>query len=41
MVVLDAVHQIQEESAPDLRGALELQSGKMRIFSAEINGRPR
>ena len=31
MVVLDAVHQIQAESAADLAGALELQGGQMRL----------
>ena len=32
MVVLDAVHQIQAETAPGSRGALELQGGKVRLL---------
>ena len=31
MVVLDAVHQIQAEQAPDLACALELQGGQVRL----------
>src|SRR6478736_8809256 len=41
MVVLDAVHQIQEESAPDLAVRWNCKAGKCGSCSAEINGRPK
>jgi succinate dehydrogenase / fumarate reductase iron-sulfur subunit len=41
MVVLDAVHQIQAESAPDLACRWNCKAGKCGSCSAEINGRPR
>ncbi len=41
MVVLDAVHQIQEESAPDLACRWNCKAGKCGSCSAEINGKPR
>ena len=41
MVVLDAVHQIQAESAPDLAVRWNCKAGKCGSCSAEINGRPR
>src|SRR6476620_638787 len=40
MVVLDAVHQIQEESAPDLACRWNCKAGKCGSCSAEINGKP-
>ncbi len=40
MVVLDAVHQIQAESAPDLACRWNCKAGKCGSCSAEINGRP-
>jgi len=41
MVVLDAVHQIQEEHSPDLAVRWNCKAGKCGSCSAEINGRPR
>src|SRR5512143_1798533 len=41
MVVLDAVHQIQAESAPDLAARWNCKAGKCGSCSAEINGMPR
>ncbi len=41
MVVLDAVHQIQAESAPDLAVRWNCKAGKCGSCSAEINGMPR
>lgn len=41
MVVLDAVHQIQAESAPDLACRWNCKAGKCGSCSAEINGNPK
>jgi succinate dehydrogenase / fumarate reductase iron-sulfur subunit len=41
MVVLDAVHRIQAESAPDLAARWNCKAGKCGSCSAEINGVPR
>ena len=41
MVVLDAIHQIQAEQAPDLAVRWNCKAGKCGSCSAEINGRPR
>jgi len=41
MVVLDAVHQIQAESAPDLACRWNCKAGKCGSCSAEVNGTPR
>ena len=41
MVVLDAVHQIQSESAPDLACRWNCKAGKCGSCSAEINGMPK
>ena len=41
MVVLDAVHRIQAELAPDLAVRWNCKAGKCGSCSAEINGRPR
>lgn len=41
MVVLDAVHQIQAEQAPDLACRWNCKAGKCGSCSAEINGRPK
>ncbi len=41
MVVLDAVHQIQAEQAPDLACRWNCKAGKCGSCSAEINGIPR
>jgi succinate dehydrogenase / fumarate reductase iron-sulfur subunit len=41
MVVLDAVHRIQAEHAPDLACRWNCKAGKCGSCSAEINGRPR
>ena len=41
MVVLDAVHQIQAESAPDLAVRWNCKAGKCGSCSAEVNGQPR
>ena len=41
MVVLDAVHQIQAESAPNLACRWNCKAGKCGSCSAEINGKPR
>jgi succinate dehydrogenase / fumarate reductase iron-sulfur subunit len=40
MVVLDAVHQIQAESAPDLACRWNCKAGKCGSCSAEVNGKP-
>jgi succinate dehydrogenase / fumarate reductase iron-sulfur subunit len=41
MVVLDAVHQIQSESASDLACRWNCKAGKCGSCSAEINGKPK
>ena len=41
MVVLDAVHRIQAEQAPDLACRWNCKAGKCGSCSAEINGMPR
>ncbi len=41
MVVLDAIHQIQAESAQDLAVRWNCKAGKCGSCSAEINGKPR
>src|ERR1043165_3649123 len=41
MVVLDAVHQIQAETAPTLACRWNCKAGKCGSCSAEINGKPR
>ena len=41
MVVLDAVHQIQAEHAPDLAVRWNCKAGKCGSCSAEVNGSPR
>src|SRR5215469_6495202 len=41
MVVLDAVHHIQAEQAPDLAVRWNCKAGKCGSCSAEINGMPR
>jgi succinate dehydrogenase / fumarate reductase iron-sulfur subunit len=41
MVVLDAVHQIQAESANDLAVRWNCKAGKCGSCSAEVNGNPR
>ena len=41
MVVLDAVHRIQADSAPDLAVRWNCKAGKCGSCSAEINGKPR
>ncbi len=41
MVVLDAVHQIQAESATDLAVRWNCKAGKCGSCSAEVNGNPR
>jgi succinate dehydrogenase / fumarate reductase iron-sulfur subunit len=41
MVVLDAVHRIQAESATDLAARWNCKAGKCGSCSAEINGKPR
>src|SRR5215216_6694758 len=41
MVVLDAVHQIQAESAADLAVRWNCKAGKCGSCSAEVNGKPR
>src|SRR5438270_7456084 len=41
MVVLDAVHQIQAEKAPDLAVRWNCKAGKCGSCSAEINGHPK
>jgi succinate dehydrogenase / fumarate reductase iron-sulfur subunit len=41
MVVLDAVHQIQAERAPDLAVRWNCKAGKCGSCSAEINGMPK
>src|SRR2546425_12424587 len=41
MVVLDAVHAIQAEQAPDLAVRWNCKAGKCGSCSAGINGRPR
>ena len=40
-VVLDAVHQIQAESAPDLAVRWNCKAGKCGSCSAEVNGNPK
>jgi succinate dehydrogenase / fumarate reductase iron-sulfur subunit len=41
MVVLDAVHRVQAEQAPDLACRWNCKAGKCGSCSAEINGRPK
>jgi succinate dehydrogenase / fumarate reductase, iron-sulfur subunit len=41
MVVLDALHQIQAESAPDLAVRWNCKAGRCGSCSTEINGRPK
>ncbi|MEP7366625.1 MAG: succinate dehydrogenase/fumarate reductase iron-sulfur subunit [Acidobacteriota bacterium] len=41
MVVLDAIHQIQAEHAPDLAVRWNCKAGKCGSCSAEINGMPK
>ena len=41
MVVLDAIHQIQAELAPDLAVRWNCKAGKCGSCSAEVNGNPR
>ncbi|MEX2233577.1 MAG: 2Fe-2S iron-sulfur cluster-binding protein, partial [Cyclobacteriaceae bacterium] len=41
MVVLDAIHQIQAESANDLAVRWNCKAGKCGSCSAEINGHPK
>src|SRR5881394_1067259 len=41
MVVLDAVHQIQADQAPDLACRWNCKAGKCGSCSAEINGNPK
>ncbi len=41
MVVLDAVHRIQADQAPDLACRWNCKAGKCGSCSAEINGRPK
>jgi succinate dehydrogenase / fumarate reductase iron-sulfur subunit len=41
MVVLDVVHQIQAEQAPDLHELWNCNAGKCSSCSAELNGMPR
>src|SRR5262245_45894057 len=41
MVVLDAVHQIQAESAGDLAVRWNCKAGKCGSCSAEVNGKPK
>ena len=41
MVVLDAVHQIQAESAGDLAARWNCKAGKCGSCSAEVNGNPK
>src|SRR6187431_851298 len=41
MVVLDAVHQIQAETAGDLAVRWNCKAGKCGSCSAEVNGKPR
>ncbi|NIR48706.1 succinate dehydrogenase/fumarate reductase iron-sulfur subunit [candidate division KSB1 bacterium] len=41
MVVLDAIHQIQAESASDLAVRWNCKAGKCGACSAEVNGRPK
>src|SRR6476659_5738748 len=41
MVVLDAIHQIQAETAADLAVRWNCKAGKCGSCSAEINGEPR
>src|SRR5919107_6318209 len=41
MVVLDVIHRIQAEQAPDLAVRWNCKAGKCGSCSAEVNGRPR
>ena len=41
MVVLDVVHRIQAEHAPDLACRWNCKAGKCGSCSAEVNGKPR
>ncbi|EQD39328.1 succinate dehydrogenase and fumarate reductase iron-sulfur protein, partial [mine drainage metagenome] len=41
MVVLDAIHQIQRQQAPDLACRWNCKAAKCGSCSAEVNGKPR
>ena len=41
MVVLDAIHQIQAEHAPDLACRWNCKAGRCGSCSAEVNGNPK
>ena len=41
MVVLDVIHRIQAEHAPDLSCRWNCKAGKCGSCSAEVNGKPR
>src|SRR5206468_7121758 len=41
MVVLDAIHRIQAESAPDLAVRWNCKAAKCGSCSAEVNGKPK
>ena len=41
MVVLDVIHRIQAEEAPDLACRWNCKAGKCGSCSAEVNGKPR
>src|SRR5690348_5532375 len=41
MVVLDVLHQIQKEQAPDLAVRWNCKAGKCGSCSAEVNGKPK
>ena len=41
MVVLDVIHRIQAEHAPDLSCSWNCKAGKCGSCSAEVNGKPR
>ena len=41
MVVLDAIHRIQAQSAPDLAVRWNCKAAKCGSCSAEVNGRPK
>ena len=41
MVVLDVVHRIQAEHAPDMACRWNCKAGKCGSCSAEVNGKPR
>ena len=41
MVVLDVIHRIQAEQAPDLACRWNCKAGKCGSCSAEVNGKPK